>query len=658
LIGFLDKDALPDDDSVRRENVAPFVIRTEKRHAIDAEGKLLFKKRQTQLIPVAWDASLSDQRALYEAVTEYVREGYNRARREKKTAVGFLMILFQRLVTSSTAAIRTALERRLNVLCQPPDQLELLGNALEAEWFELDGQEQLEAALATRMSGLRNERSEVELLLSSARRCEARGPDGKALTLLDQIQTLQREENDPTLKVLIFTEFVPTQAMLAAFLEQRGFSVVRLNGSLDLEERETVQRAFSDQAQILISTDAGGEGLNLQFCHVVVNYDLPWNPMKLEQRIGRVDRIGQPHIVRALNFALEDTVELRVREVLEEKLQRILEEFGVDKLSDVLDSEESGAEFQKLYVDAVLSPAEAALHAHALAEDVRDRAAAAQDGAGIMGARTDLDPSLAQQVTNHQLPYWTERMTLAWLAAQKRNGATIESVGDFYTLRWPDGTRFSRATFERPEGSSVRSEQLTLEEPRIRALLKGLIGVIPGQYIPQCRIPGVSDKVGGWWGLWRIGLETRSSSECRMLPIFISDDDIQLAPTARVVWDRLISSVGETAVASKPLSWDEAEDANRRLKQAAIQQGRSIYDVLVARHRARVNRARERGGAAFEARRRAIERIGLRQVRAYRLANLDAEEVAWQRSIEEDASILPELTLLLVLRVVREGESE
>ena len=99
---------------------------------------------------------------------------------------------------------------------------------------------------------------------------------------------------------------------------------------------------------MLVSTDAGGEGLNLQFCHVIVNYDLPWNPMKIEQRIGRVDRIGQKHVVRALNFALEDTVELRVREVLEEKLQRILEEFGVDKLSDVLDSEEGDIPFEAL----------------------------------------------------------------------------------------------------------------------------------------------------------------------------------------------------------------------------------------------------------------------------------------------------------------------
>ena len=110
---------------------------------------------------------------------------------------------------------------------------------------------------------------------------------------------------------------------------------------------------------MLVSTDAGGEGLNLQFCHVVVNYDLPWNPMKLEQRIGRVDRIGQKHVVRALNFALEDTVELRVREVLEEKLARILEEFGVDKLADVLDSEEGGVPFETLFAQAILSPEEA-----------------------------------------------------------------------------------------------------------------------------------------------------------------------------------------------------------------------------------------------------------------------------------------------------------
>src|SRR2546428_11900102 len=123
-----------------------------------------------------------------------------------------------------------------------------------------------------------------------------------------------------------------------------------------MDERQRVQRAFAQGARIVISTDAGGEGLNLQFCYVVVNYDIPWNPMRLEQRIGRVDRIGQTHVVRALNFVLEDTVEYRVQEVLHEKLAVILEEFGVDKTGDILDSAQAEQLFDELYVEGILHP--------------------------------------------------------------------------------------------------------------------------------------------------------------------------------------------------------------------------------------------------------------------------------------------------------------
>ena len=118
--------------------------------------------------------------------------------------------------------------------------------------------EQLETLLNSRLKELKNERAEVELLLSAARRCEARGIDVKAQALLDTIGQLQREENEPALKVLLFTEFVPTQTMLAEVLEQRGYPVVLLNGSMNLEERKSAQRAFANEAQILISTDAGG----------------------------------------------------------------------------------------------------------------------------------------------------------------------------------------------------------------------------------------------------------------------------------------------------------------------------------------------------------------------------------------------------------------
>ena len=112
LVSLLDKNAFPEPGSVTRERMHPYVIRTEKRQAIDADGNPLFKPRITKLVGVSWEDT-QDQKQLYDAVTEYVREGYNQAMREKKTYVGFLMILMQRLVTSSTRAIITTLEKRL-----------------------------------------------------------------------------------------------------------------------------------------------------------------------------------------------------------------------------------------------------------------------------------------------------------------------------------------------------------------------------------------------------------------------------------------------------------------------------------------------------------------------------------------------------------------
>lgn len=332
LMALLDAEAFPDVGSVTQERVQPFVVRTEKRIAIDGEGKPLFNPRQTELVAVAWQDQHALQRHLYEEVTEYIKEGYNQAQAKQQNAIGFLMILMQRLVSSSSAAIARTLARRLNVLENKRVEEEL-PLAFADEWADLDGQAQLDELLAQCQASLENEKSEVRRLLALAEQCVNAENDAKAEALLDWLYRLQQEEGNPHLKMLVFTEFVPTQEMLAQFFIERGISVVCLNGSMDLAERKKVQAAFAGDIRILISTDAGGEGLNLQFCHVIVNYDMPWNPMRMEQRIGRVDRIGQRHIVRALNFVLEDTVEHRVREVLETKLQIILDEFGVDKTS-------------------------------------------------------------------------------------------------------------------------------------------------------------------------------------------------------------------------------------------------------------------------------------------------------------------------------------
>lgn len=656
ILAFLDPEVFPDEASVTRERVAAHVIRTEKRRAIDDEGKPLFKPRLTQLVPVTWGAPHAEQQALYEAVTEYVRDGYNQALREKRAAVGFLMILMQRLVTSSTRAIRRALERRLDVLELPEGQLTLFAEDIGDDWATLDAQEQMESVLKARLRGLKNERAEVELLLSAARRCEAQGPDVKAQALLDWIQKIQRDENSPDLKVLIFTEFVPTQEMLAEFLRDRGFTITCLNGSMGLEERREVQKAFAREAQVLISTDAGGEGLNLQFCHVVVNYDLPWNPMKLEQRIGRVDRIGQTHVVRALNLALEGTVELRVREVLEEKLARILEEFGVDKLADVLDSEEGEVDFDALYVDAMLSPDQALTRVDELADDLRRRARAAREGAGILGPSRELDPAAAQRVALHQLPVWTERATLAWLRSQDEQGARVERDDVGYWLRWPDGSEIRRAVFTRAEAEQPGSEHVSLEDTRVRCLATRLPFFAPGQPLASVEIPGVSDKVAGIWSLWRVALQTEEGRQQRVLPVFLSDDGRTLAPTARVVWDRLLEMDGATLIRKSPTFRDEeAAHASERSRKAAEAQGHALYTELTSLYQERLRRERGKGEHSFEARARAIHRVGLQQVREFRLRQLEAEKREWETRMRAREIALPELNAILVLRVEAAG---
>jgi superfamily II DNA or RNA helicase len=649
LLGFLDEEAFRNDAQLTRDVVAPYVIRTEKRHAIDIQGHPLFKPRRTVLHPVVW-AEGGDQHALYEAVSEYVRLGYNQARAEKRNALGFLMLLMQRLVTSSTCAIRAALERRLDVLQLPDGQLSLFGDDIGEDWTALDGQEQMEAALKARLKATRNERAEVELLLSAARRCEARGPDVKAVALLDWITRVERDEQDPNLKVLIFTEFVPTQEMLREFLEARGYSVVCLNGSLGLEERREVQRSFAHAARILVATDAGGEGLNLQFCHVVVNYDLPWNPMKIEQRIGRVDRIGQTRPVLAINMALDGSVELRVRAVLEEKLARILEEFGSDKVSDVLDSETADVDFEATYARALLAPDAVDALVEDLTSKIRQQFADARTATGLF-TDTAIDRGLAEKVATSQLPTWVERMTTAFLQSQQHRGGGAREGDDGWHLRWPDGSGNDAVVFR----ASVRGdavETITLEDPRVRGILGELGPWAEARPAKPILIPGMSDKVGGVWSLWRVTLQHGESSDQQFVPVFVEEDGRALQPAARLVWDRLIErgfTFGlEDAV---PLKEDELT-ANRSV---AEERGADVVAGMVDAHRAKVARDRRAGERAFAARRRAIERLGLPKVRQKRLADLAIELERWGTRLRDEERTVASLDPILMVRVLRDG---
>jgi superfamily II DNA or RNA helicase len=645
LVSLLDAAAFPDLGAVSRDRVRPYVIRTEKRQAVNPQGEPLFKPRHTRLVPIAWGERHQQQRHLYEAVTEYVREGYNRAVAEKRNYVGFLMLLMQRLVTSSTRAIRSALERRLEVLGEPEDQLSLSLDVPGEEWSELDGQEQFETLLQSRLRALEDERDEIEALLRTARTCESSADDAKAEALLEWIYRLQQEETDPNLKVLLFTEFVATQDMLRDFLVSRGFSVACLNGSMDAEERRQVQDTFASEARVLVSTDAGGEGLNLQFCHVVVNYDIPWNPMRLEQRIGRADRIGQEHIVRAINFVLEDTVEYRVRQVLEEKLAIILEEFGVDKSSDVLDSAESEAIFDALYASAVANPEKIEEQVDSIVQRIREEAERAKEGSTLLASDEQLDTRSAQELIEHPIGYWVERMTTSYLSVfgtceLKRDGG--------YRLVWPDGTETGEVAFSQRDGERRGTAVLTLEDARVRGLATRLPRFVPGLPIPIIRLGDISAEITGLWSLWRIAAYSADWRRERTMPLFVHDDGRVLMPTARRIWERLIDPFDAV---SGHIERDVAIAAFAEMTSAAETHGQSIYQELLREHRDYMEREREKGLYSFQARRRIAERIGLQTVRAHRLAQIEQEESRWRESLEERAEIKPEMVAITVARI-------
>ena len=645
MVSLIDPHEFADVASVTREKVQNYVIRTEKKNAIDAEGNPLFKPRRTQLVPVTWDQKHREQELLYTAVTEYVKLGYNQAIREKKSYIGFLMILMQRLVVSSTKAIRTTLEKRLEALLEPQEQLSLFPQYSEDEWADLDGQEQIQELLRTRLSGLKNERAEVKLLLEAATRCDQAGPDAKAEALLDWIYRLQSEENEPELKVLVFTEFVPTQEMLAQFLADRGFSVVRLNGSMDMEERKAVQQGFATNARILISTDAGGEGLNLQFCHVVVNYDIPWNPMRLEQRIGRVDRIGQKKVVRAINFVFNGSVEHRVREVLEKKLAIIFEEFGIDKTGDVLDSGQAGQMFDAIYVDAILNPKKVDSSVTGLVTKVKEQFREAQEAGSLLGSSETLNPKVAQEWRSHPLPHWIERMTVRYL---KTNGGSAFGDGA-WDLTWPDGTAIQNVVFSSREAEKFPGAQhITLEDQRIRDLVTQLPRFVPGQPVPVVHLNGISKDVRGIWSLWEIGLAAADLKRRKIMSLFVSDEGKSLIPTARRIWDQLLVSDVEVQAI---LPQDESLKVFSGAQCEAEKHGQALYESLVNDLKSNLLREREKAAYAFAMRRKRIEKIGLPDVRTHRLNVLAQEERDQISKLDGASSALPEMIPLVLLRV-------
>jgi SNF2 family DNA or RNA helicase len=240
------------------------------------------------------------ERELYQSVTDYVRTAYGESQGQK-----LVLMTLQKEVVSSPAALKGTVERQLDDEDRRPahvDQLEGILDCVDA----VETPTKLER---------------VQRIISEARERVDKG------------------------RVIVFTQFRATQQALLNTLAGEGYTTHAFHGGHSSDEKEEIVERFGEKGGVLVSTDAMNEGRNLQFCNVIVNYDLPWNPMKVEQRIGRIHRIGQEREVYVFNIALKDTIEEYVLERLYHKIDLFQQSVG--ELSEILTRlEETGRNFE------------------------------------------------------------------------------------------------------------------------------------------------------------------------------------------------------------------------------------------------------------------------------------------------------------------------
>jgi len=312
-----------------KEKISKVLLRRRK---VEVGG---FTKRHAKTVKI----ELSDEeRIFYDETTTYVKREYNLAMNSENRATGFVMIVFQKLLDSSVHALLNALTKRKFLIESKLHNALRLNNLGLSDW-DFDETEDVEDFINILDDSIPGDFQNIRKELFTLNRLIHIGKsireDRKSIKLKEIITRLKKEGHH---KFIIFTQFRSTQDFLAEVLT--GFKTVLFHGSLSSEEKEKAIFRFKTESEILICTEAGGEGRNLQFANILFNYDLPWSPLKIEQRIGRIHRFGQKSDVYIFNFASKDTVAERVLSVLTTKIKLFEESIGIsDALLGTIEDE-------------------------------------------------------------------------------------------------------------------------------------------------------------------------------------------------------------------------------------------------------------------------------------------------------------------------------
>lgn len=384
-------EALADFPADRR---ARHFIRRTKEEMVKLDGSPLYPPRVCDTIGFDLTQGPGGEQELYDETSKYIRDIYNKASTLNRSAARLAMAVFQRRLASSTYALKRSFERRAEKISAAiraieengleavrkaqrdlqkkaeNNELDLFASATAddnsgdgAEAVEAGETETLGALVTENLADLILERDRVHSLCRMAQDLLQTGRELKFDRLLDTMKDPRFADE----KMLVFTEHRDTANYLTEQLERLGFAgrVAQLHGAMDYVERdrqvEFFRRSVEDGgAKYLIGTDAAGEGVNLQFCWLMVNYDVPWNPARLEQRMGRIHRYGQKHDrVYIANLVASKTREGKVMKTLLDKMETIRRELGSDKVFDVI-----GRLFEnvslKSYLDAAIRGEDAA----------------------------------------------------------------------------------------------------------------------------------------------------------------------------------------------------------------------------------------------------------------------------------------------------------
>ena len=351
------------EESIRnRDN--PLFIRRVKEELKDFEGKPLFLPRHVFTVQFELGTKSPKEKELYNDLSRYVNTQYNRAlSKNKKRNVAFALVILQRRLASSTYALLKSLERRKGRL---EELLEGAEQRFQNEGMDWDTVEDMseedrwreeEVWEALSVSENREELSEeigtIEKLILQARDIIQREEELKLSQLRDSLKKLAATYPDKKdKKILVFTESRDTLEHLVKMIRQWGYSINTIHGGMKLEDRIKAEGIFKNETDILVATEAAGEGINLQFCHLMINYDIPWNPNRLEQRMGRIHRYGQLKEVFIYNLVASDTREGQVLQRLFSKLEEIRLAMGSDKVFDVVSEVLANTNLSQLLVEA------------------------------------------------------------------------------------------------------------------------------------------------------------------------------------------------------------------------------------------------------------------------------------------------------------------